>query len=313
MTLHFVKWLNEIRKTDISTVGGKAANLGEMFANFQIPDGFCITVSAFEKFLENGKIKEKINLLIKKLNINDLERTDLLSKEIRNLITKSKIQAEIQNEITRNYKKLNGFVAVRSSAVAEDLENASFAGQQATFLNVKGEKDLLKCIKECWASFYTARAIVYRQKNKFGHEPKMAVVVQKMIDAKKSGVIFTVNPVNNDRNEMLIESAFGLGEAIVSGMVTPDSFLIDKETKKIISETINEKRIAIIKQNGKNKTIKLSNKKAKEKTLNEMELKQLTRESLKIENHYKKPMDIEWAIDDKIYILQARPITTLNS
>ena len=202
-------------------------------------------------------------------------------------------------------------MAVRSSAVSEDLEQASFAGQQATFLNVKGEKDLLKYIKECWASFYTARAIIYRNRNKFNHEPKMAVVIQKMIDAKKSGVVFTVNPVTKNRNEMVIESAFGLGESIVSGMVTPDNFLIDKLKQEIIKETINEKRIAIVKLNGKNKTLKLDSKKSNQKTLNEKELNHLIKEALKIEKHYKKPMDIEWSIDDKLYILQARPITTI--
>lgn len=311
MVTYFIKWLKDIKKEDISTIGGKAANLGEMFSKFPIPDGFCITVSVFEKFLEDAKIKEKIVSLIKGIDINNLKKIESLSKEIRNFIIKSKIPIEIQNEITENYKKLKWFVAVRSSAVAEDLEEASFAGQQATFLNVKGKKDLLKYIKECWASFYTSRAIIYRDRNKFNHEPKMAVIVQKMVDAKKSGVVFTVNPVNKNKNEMIIESAFGLGEAIVSGMVTPDNITIDKNSQKIINENINEKNIAIIRQNGKNKTIKLNTKKANEKTLNKKELNQLIKESLKIESHYKKPMDIEWAIDNKVYILQARPITTL--
>ena len=308
---NFIIWLREIRKKDISIVGGKGANLGEMFSRFPIPDGFCITVYAFERFLESAKIKERIVSLVKKVDVNDLEKTESLSKQIRNLIIKSIISPEMQNEVVKNYKKLNGFVAVRSSAVAEDLQEASFAGQQATFLNVKGEKNLIKYVKECWASFYTSRAIIYRARNRFSHEPKMAIVVQKMIDAKKSGVIFTINPVTKNKNEMVIEAAFGLGESIVSGMVTPDNFLIDKMKQEVIKETINEKNIAIIRQNGKNKTIKLNTKKANEKTLNQKELDSLIGESLKIENHYKKPMDIEWAIDDKVYILQARPITTL--
>lgn len=308
-----IKWLGEIRKGDIPTAGGKAANLGEMFSRFPVPDGFCITVDAFDEFLVANNIKDNIKNHLKNIDINEISKIDSISRQIDKLIAKSSIPEEIKKRVIKNYKKINGFVAVRSSAAAEDLQEASFAGQQATFLNVNGEKDLIKYVKECWASFFTSRAIIYRAKNKFGHEPKMAVIVQKMIDAKKSGVIFTVNPVNNNRNEMLIESAFGLGEAIVSGMVTPDSFLIDKENQKIISENINEKKIAIIRQNGKNKTMKLSNKKANERTLNEKELRQLISQSLKIESYYKKPMDIEWAIDDKIYILQARPITTLNS
>ena len=308
---NFVVWLKDVKKEDIPIVGGKGANLGEMFSKFPIPDGFCITVSAFEKFLEDSKIKEKLNFIVKNINIDNLEKIESISKEIRKLIIKSKMPKEIQNEIIKNYKKINNFVAVRSSAVAEDLKEASFAGQQATFLNVKGEKDLIKYVKECWASFYTARAIAYRERNKFSHEPKMSVVVQKMIDAKKSGVMFTINPVNNNKNEMIIEAAFGLGESIVSGIVTPDNYLIDKQKGMIIKEIINEKKISIIKHKGKNKTLKLDSKKANEKTLNEKELSQLIQEALKIENHYKKPMDIEWAIDDKLYILQARPITTI--
>lgn len=311
MSSLFVKWLKGIRKNDISIVGGKAANLGEMFANFPIPDGFCIIVPAFEKFLEDAKIKEKIVSLLKGIDINNLEDIENISKKIKKIITKAKMPKEVEINILKNYKKLEGFVAVRSSAVAEDLEEASFAGQQATFLNVKGEKDLIKYVKECWASFYNSRAIIYREKNNFSHAPFMAVVVQKMVDAKKSGVIFTANPVNKNKNEMIIEAIFGLGEAIVSGIVTPDHYVLDKKTNSIVKEIINEKKIAIFRANDKNKTIKLNAKKANSNTLNFNETKQLAKEALKIEKYYKKPMDIEWAIDDKIYILQARPITTL--
>ena len=306
-----VAWLKDIRKKDISTVGGKAANLGEMFAKFPIPDGFVITVSAFQNFLESNKILDRINQLSEGIDFDNLKSTQAISKKIEKIILNSKIPKKLEFDILKNYKKINGFVAVRSSAVAEDLEEASFAGQQATLLNVDGNWHLLKSVKECWASFYTSRAILYRKKNNFSQEPRMAVVVQKMIDAKKSGVIFTANPVTKNRNEMVIESIFGLGEAIVSGIVTPDNFIIDKDNKKIISETINEKNIMIIRQSGKNKTIKLDSKNANKKTLNEKELNGLIDVSLNIEKYYKKPMDIEWAIDDKIYILQARPITTL--
>ena len=311
MTSSFIKWLKDIKKINSSTVGGKAANLGEMFSNFQVPDGFCITVSVFEKFLEDAKVKNKINSILKNTNANDLKKIQNISYEIKNLIIKSKIPKEIENEIIQNYKKLSGFVAVRSSAVAEDLEEASFAGQQATFLNVKGDRDLINSIKECWASFYGTRAIVYRNRNNFSQEPKMAVVVQKMVDAKKSGVSFTANPVTKSKDELIIEAVFGLGESIVSGIVTPDNYLIEKKSRKVISEKINEKKTAIFRKNGKNITLKLDNKKANEKAITYTELNEIIAESLKIERYYKKPMDIEWAIDDKVYILQARPITTL--
>jgi len=306
----FIWWFKDIKKKNIASVGGKAANLGEMFAKFPIPNGFCVTVKAFENFLGNSNIDNKIASLTKNIDVNKQNKIELISIQIKKLIIKAEMSKELQNSIIKNYTKIDGFVAVRSSAVAEDLEEASFAGQQATFLNVK-EKDLIKYVKKCWASFYTTRAIIYREQNKFDHQPKMAVIVQKMIDAKKSGVIFTVNPVNKNRNEMIIESVFGLGEALVSGMVTPDHFVVDKNKQKIIKEIINEKKIAIFRKKDKNITTKFNQQKANQKTLNDNEINQLIKEALKIEKHYKKPMDIEWAIDDKIYILQARPITTL--
>jgi len=234
----------------------------------------------------------------------------LLPDKIKNLIIRRVIPNELKILILKNYKELGGFVAVRSSAVAEDLKQASFAWQQASFLNVTG-KDLIKYIKEYWASFYNSRAIIYREKNNFSHAPYMAVVIQKMINAKKSGVIFTVNPVNKNKNEMIIESIFGLGEAIVSGIVTPDHYVINKKTHSVLKEIINKKKLAIVKENGKNKKIKLDDKEASAKSLSTEELKTLIKEALLIEKYYKKPMDIEWAIDDKLYILQARPITTL--
>jgi len=306
-----VSWFKDIRKKNISFVGGKAANLGELYNKFPIPNGFCITVKAFESFIRTTHTKDKILSLLKDVDINKPNYIDLISNQIKNLLTKATMPKELQINILQNYKKINGFVAVRSSAVAEDLEKASFAGQQATFLNVKGNIKLVNAVKECWASFYTPRAIIYREKNKFSHKPKMAVVVQQMVNAKKSGVIFTVNPVNKNKNEMIIEAIFGLGEAIVSGMVTPDHYVIDKKKLNIIKEVINEKRISIIRSGGRNKKVILNKQKANEKTLNEKELHQLIKESLKIEKYYKKPMDIEWAIDGKVYILQARPITTL--
>lgn len=308
---NLILWFEEIKKQDISSVGGKAANLGEMFSKFPIPNGFCLTVSAFEIFLKENNNFEKIKDLVKNLDVGNLKSMEKISAKIKKIILKSKIPEELEEEIFKNYKKLSGFVAVRSSAVAEDLQEASFAGQQATFLNVRGENKLIKSIKECWASYYSTRAIIYRESNNFNHNPLMAVVVQEMVDSKKSGVIFTVNPVNKNKEEIMIESSFGLGEAIVSGIVTPDNFIVGKKNMEIISELINEKNVAIFKQNGKNKTIKLNSKKANERSLNQKEIADLSRIAVQIEEYYKKPMDIEFAIDDKIYILQARPVTTL--
>ena len=224
---------------------------------------------------------------------------------------------DVKKEIVENYKKLKEkFVAVRSSATAEDLPTASFAGQQDTYLNVKGEKDLLESVRKCWASLFTSRAIYYRVINKFHHEKVLiCVVVQEMIDSQKAGVLFTVNPVTGDRNEQIIEGSFGLGESVVSGQVTPDSYIVKKKPFEIKEITVNEKNIAFYrdKEKGHNKKVELDNLKANSQCLTEDEIKGLAELGIKIEEHYKKPQDIEWAVgpDKKLYILQSRPITTL--
>jgi pyruvate,water dikinase len=180
---------------------------------------------------------------------------------------------------------------VRSSATTEDLDEASFAGQQDTFLNVEGEENVLAAVKKCWASLFNARAIHYREKNNFKHDQAfLSVVIQKMVQAEKAGVMFTMNPVNKSKEEMIIEVCFGLGEKLVSGEITPDTFIIDKEQEKVKEEYLNFEK----------------------KTLTEKDVETLTQIGKKIESHYKKPMDIEWAIENKkVYILQARPITTM--
>jgi len=314
-----VAWFKDLSKKDLPLVGGKGANLGEMFNHFPIPNGFCITVNAYKKFLKDNKLEEGIFSLLRKLDIEDTKLLDEVSVKIDKIIMSAKISVEIEEEIIRNYRVLgSGFVAVRSSATAEDLPTASFAGQQATFLNVKGEKDILVAVKQCWASLFTARAIYYRVINEFHHEKVLiSVVVQEMVDSDKAGVMFTVNPVNNNRNEMIIEGSFGLGESVVSGQVTPDTYIIEKSPLKMQSKTVNEKRMAIIKdeKTGKNKEIALDSVKANTQCLKDSEIIDLAKAGLLIEQHYAKPQDIEWAVDrkGKIFILQSRPITTLDN
>lgn len=312
-----VLWFKDLNKKDISLVGGKAANLGEMFNKFPVPNGFCITVKAYQWFLKENNLAEKIFSALKGLDVNNTEQLGRVSGQINRLITRARIPKQLQREIIENYEKLKqGFVAVRSSATAEDLPTASFAGQQATFLNVKGVRNVLKAVKKCWASLFSQRAIYYRVVNNFDHTKVfIAVVIQEMVNADKAGVMFTANPVSKDKNELIIEASYGLGEAVVSGIVTPDSYIVQKKGLRIKSKVVNEKNIAIVRdgRTGKNKTIKVSKRKAISECLSKDQVLKLASIGLSIEKHYKQPMDVEWAIDreGKVYVLQARPITTL--
>nr|AIF00814.1 phosphoenolpyruvate synthase (pps, ppsA) [uncultured marine group II/III euryarchaeote KM3_139_C07] len=283
-----ILWLKDLKKSDIPIVGGKGANLGEVFDHFPVPNGFCITVNCYKHFMNETMIGSKIHGLLDELDVENTEQLELISKEIRKLILKQKFPSDIKKEILKNYKKLkNKKVAVRSSATAEDLPTASFAGQQDTYLNTKGNKDLIEAIQKCWASLFTSRAIYYREKNNFKHRDVLiAVVIQEMIDAKYAGVMFTIDPVN--KKYILIEVVEGLGEALVSGQVTPNTYFMNKKTHYLEKKSENFKLDPTI----------------------------ITKISIigeKIEKHYKYPQDIELALDknNKIYILQSRPITTL--
>lgn len=309
-----ILWFKEIRKNDISKVGGKGANLGEMFNNkIPVPEGFCVTAQAYEKFIELNGIKDELKQL---LNI-DFENTNELqnaSDKINALILKSKFPIDIKNDIIQAYSNLNCFVAIRSSATAEDLPTASFAGQQATYLNVKGIDNVIKYVQMCWASLFTARAIYYRETNNFDHmKVLISVVVQKMVNSTSAGVMFTVHPVTNNRNEMIIEGSFGLGELVVSGSVTPDSYIVTKNPLVIKDIYISEKRIAMYRNEKGENYEKVLDEEANEQVLNEKQILELAKLGLLIEDHYKYPQDIEWAYENnKLYITQSRPITTLK-
>ena len=224
------------------------------------------------------------------MNVEDTKELEKVSEGLRKSIISYNIPEDLKHEILSAYNNLKGSVAVRSSATAEDLPEASFAGQQDTFLNVKGKKEVIECVKKCFASLFTARAIYYRTKNKFSHEKVlMAVVVQKLVNAKKAGVAFTINPSTNNEKEILIESVFGLGESLVSGSTIPDLYIIDKE-------------------NGK-----LKSRKENKHILSDSELNEIVNLAKRIEEHYGAPQDIEWAINGRIYIVQARPVTTAKA
>jgi pyruvate, water dikinase len=309
-----ILWFKDIKKKDILKVGGKGANLGEMFGIMPVPPGFCVTVKAYELFLEKTMIKQAILGMLSRLDIEDSEKLDAVAKSIRGMMLSKPLPDRLQKDISLAYAELKtGFVAVRSSATAEDLPTASFAGQQDTYLNICGAKEVVDAVKRCFVSLYTSRAIFYRHTNNFRQDQvKISVVVQKMIDSEKAGVIFTVNPVNKNHEELIIEGSYGLGESVVSGQVTPDTYIIKKKPFKVADMNIGSKSTAIVLEGGKNKRIEITHEKQEARLLSEIELKRLTRIALEIEKHYGKPQDIEWAIEkEKVYILQSRPITTL--
>ena len=323
-----ILWFDKVRNTDVPIVGGKNASLGEMInAGMPVPPGFAITAYAYEKFIKETKISETIYKIIQK-TITDPENPkqyDSASKEIRKLIEKTKVPKKLVIAIKSAYEKLNkqlktknSFVAVRSSATAEDLPDASFAGQQDTFLDVKGSDDLLDKVVHCWSSLFTPRAIFYRNEKGFEHDKVfISVGVQKMVNSRAAGVMFSINPVTGVKNEIVIEGNYGLGETVVSGVVNPDDFILDKETLEIKERRLARKTIQYLRDPSTGKTLHLDvpEEKQKEPCVTDEELNKLGSLAKIIEDHYKKAMDIEWAIDkdltfpDNMFIVQARPET----
>lgn len=307
---------NEIKKEDVLIAGGKGANLGELtVAKMNVPKGFVITTDCYRDFLKENGIDILIENGIKQARNDEkllLDITDNFAKKIR----LGKFPEKLENEIREKYFNLgdNIRVAVRSSATAEDLPSASFAGQQETYLNVQGIDDVLINIRNCYASLWSNRAVSYRFNQEYSQSSVcIAVVIQEMVDSEKSGVLFTVNPVNKREDEMQINASFGLGESIVSGRVTADSYIVDKNGK-IIDKSISNKETSIVYDAKGTVEVELDEYYKRKSTLNDNQLLELSRIGMDIEKHYAMPMDIEWAIkDDIIYILQARAITTLNS
>lgn len=318
-----ILWFSEVGKEDTKIVGGKGANLGEMVnAGFPVPNGFIVTADAYTAFLEKQNLVEKINDYLRQCDINDSRSLQQSSETIKRLIKKTRVPKEIADDIIEAYLSLDKgklsfsqpLVAIRSSATAEDLPTASFAGQQATFLNVKGEANVVEKVKDCWASLFEARAIFYRQQKGFDHfKVKIAVPVQKMVQAEASGVLFTVDPITGDKNSLVIEAIFGLGEYIVQGTVTPDYYLVDKRNLHILKKNIAEQKIMLSLQPGGTKKRKVKDNLQKKQKITDQQILALAKLGKRIEKHYYFPQDIEWAVEKgKIYIVQTRPITTLK-
>ncbi len=317
-----VVWLEEVGKNDLSIVGGKGASLGEMIKiGVPVPGGFAVTAQAFRDFINEAGISEK---LFDALKVNVNEEAELLKAEetAKHLIMEAKVPKDIEQAIKSRYEELckregeQVFVAVRSSATAEDLPDASFAGQQETYLNMRGADEVFNAVKKCWASLYGARAIFYRVEQGFEHDKvNLSAIVQKMVDSEKSGVMFSSQPSTGEPL-VVIEGAWGLGEAVVSGSVSPDNYVVDRNSKNILSKYVATKEIMITRdpKTQKTVTIKVPKDKREAMVLTDNEMVELAKYAEILEKHYGIPQDIEWGVEKgKIYILQSRPITTINN
>ena len=291
--MEFVRAFSQIGKNDTAIAGGKGASLGEMIqAGIPVPEGFVVLSSAFERFLEKADLNAEIDAVLHKVDHEKMHTVENASVNIRDLILTAKMSNDIGAEIRKHFKKLCAkYVAVRSSATSEDSKSAAWAGQLDTFLNTT-EEHLLENVQKCWASLFTPRAIFYRfEKGMHGKEISVAVVVQKMVQSEMSGIAFSVHPVTEDHNQMIIEAGFGLGEAIVSGQITPDSYVVEKKPRRII----DKKRVA------------------SSQVLSDDQILEFSALILKVEERYGFPCDIEWAYESgTFYVVQSRPITTLK-
>jgi rifampicin phosphotransferase len=314
----YTAWFDELRKDDIALAGGKGANLGELSrAGLPVPSGFVLTTAAYDAFVGSNDIGDAIVELASVVRAEDPGAFEEAAARIHALFAGGKVVEEMADEIRAAYAKMSEdgetAVAVRSSATAEDLSGASFAGQQETYLNVRGAEALLEAVKNCWASLWTARALAYRARQ--GIDPatvSLAVVVQEMVEAEAAGVLFTANPANGRRNEAAISAAWGLGESVVSGSVTPDSIVVEKESGRVISRETFEKEVMTVYAVSGVEDRSVPEARRRQPVLDDEAAAKLARYGARIEDLYGVPQDIEWALSDgELFILQARPITAL--
>lgn len=313
--MELIRKFQNINKNDANLAGGKGASLGEMTqVGIPVPPGFVLLSNSFDQFLKETDLVQEIDSILKKVRHNEMHTVESASADIKELILSRQMPEDIEAEIKKYFKELNAeFVAVRSSATAEDGQDHSWAGQLESYLNVT-EADVVEKVKHCWTSLFTPRAIFYRfEKGLHSTKISVAVVVQKMIDSEVSGIAFSVHPVTEDANQLIIEAGYGLGEAIVSGQVTPDSYVVQKEPRKIIDINVFTQSEALYRNlSGGNKWKNILEPKASSQVLTEKQIIEFAEIILSIESHYGFPCDIEWAFEKgKFYIVQSRPITTL--
>ncbi len=333
----FVLTSKNLGKGNVDQIGGKGANLAELInAGFPVPPAFFVTVEAYEKFAEENELKPKVMDIIGKINFSDVNSIKDASDKIQNLILNARMPLKIKDDILDAYKSMAygqdmggaafefikagrdlPFVAVRSSGTVEDIKTASSAGQYETFLNVRGEKNLLLSVMKCWASLYTPRVIYYRHKHSQPQDTSLSIIIQKMVNSDRAGVAFTLDPMNpvEGKDKIIIEAAWGLGETLVQGQVDPDHYVVDKSTGELLSKKIGEKRLMRTRDIYSGTTIKRDVPKdmMKKQVLNDEEIVTLAAYCKKIENHYQFPQDIEWAAEKgRLFILQTRAVTTLE-
>ena len=318
----YVIKFEDLGKDDIGVAGGKGANLGELTqAGIPVPPGFVVTSETYDKFMRDTGIFNKVMDILKETDINNTKELQDAAEEIKGIIIETPIPDGISTYITEAYNQLServgldaADVAIRSSATAEDLPEASFAGQQDTFLHVQGIDQVIEYVRKCWASLFEARAIFYREENNFEHsQVYIAVVVQQMVDSDKAGVMFTVNPSTGE-NIALIEGSWGLGESVVSGTVTPDNYVVSKENNEVLNITISDKKTMFTNdEEGTSIQVEVPEDMRNERVLSDEELEKLVEMAKRVEGHYGKPQDTEWAFHDgNLFLLQSRPITTLG-
>ena len=309
-----IKFFNGLTKKDTGIAGGKGASLGEMTkAKISVPPGFVILASAFDKFLEETDINLEIEAQLKKVDVKKTNSIDDASEVLRHLINRYQMPKDLQKEILAAYDKLKvKYVAVRSSATAEDSKIASWAGELESYLGIN-KKNLIRNVQKCWSSLFTPRAIFYRLEKKLGGKGvSVAVVVQKMIESEVAGVCFTAHPVTKDKNQMVIEASWGLGESVVAGKVTPDTYIVSKKDLTILDINVNIQKTQIKRVGNKTKTIPIPKNLQARQELSGKQIIEVAKICKNIEKHYGFPCDIEWALEKgKFYIVQSRPITTL--
>jgi pyruvate,water dikinase len=321
----FIIWFKDCSGKDLLRVGGKNANLGEMLKiDLRVPPGFAVTTQAFDTFLDRGRVRTKIVEILSQIDIQHVKALEEAGSQVRELIESTPFPETIAKEVRRSYKKLcdlccvpNVAVAVRSSATSEDLKTASFAGQHDSYLWVRGEEEVIRHTRKCWASLFTDRAIAYRYQIGWPQDKvTISVGIQKMVNSKSAGVMFTIDPVMGDPDKIMVEGNWGLGESVVKGEVSPDHFLVDKQTLEILEEMVSSKTLYYLEEGDKvirtEPPIEMQN----EQCITKEELIEIVRLGKIAEAHYQSPQDLEWAIDanlpfpENIFLVQSRPVTS---
>src|SRR5579871_4736914 len=313
--------LADVSDSDLPLVGGKAGKLGELVRQgLPVPPGFVVTTEAYQAFVDSTVLKEEIPGALATLDLDRPESVDAVSRRIRDAFESTEFPPELREPILAAFGQYSRehdvhFSAVRSSATAEDLEGASFAGLQETYLNVGDADEVLAAIRKCWGSLFTARVLVYRAKKGYDTMTlRLAVLVQKMVEAEVSGILFTKDP-NTGENHMIVEAGYGLGEAIVGGEVTPDHYVVDGASQRIVQKQLSEQRIRVVRDpHGGNRREEVPEAERGRQKLSDERVQRLVSLARVIESHYRRPMDIEWCADARqLYIVQARPVTTIPS